>query len=324
MIFDGFLVAVGLAILVLGGEALVRGASGAATIARVTPAVIGLTIVAAGTSMPELVVSTQSALRGSPGLAVGNVVGSNIFNIGMIIGISSLVRPLRVQGNAIRLEWPIMMLTAFQLYLLSRDSLLDRVEGLFLGSALVAFVAYAVYIGRRDAALSQQHEVVDIATASFGREGTTALLFNLGAIVLGIGLLAGGSSALVSGAVGLASSLGVSETVIGLTIVAAGTSAPELFTSLVAARRGQDDIAIGNVIGSNIFNVLGIAGMTAVITPLEVSTEILSRDMLWMLAFSLLLFPLMKTGMKVVRWEGALLFSLFVTYMVVLVRVASA
>jgi cation:H+ antiporter len=324
VIFDSFLVLVGLVILVLGGEALVRGASGAAIIARVTPAVIGLTIVAAGTSMPELVVSTQSALAGSPGLAIGNVVGSNIFNIGLIVGISALVRPLRVQGSAIRLEWPIMMLTAFQLYLLSRDGLLDRVEGMFLASALVAFVGYAVYIGRRDAALSEQHEAADVATASFGREGNAALLFNLGAIALGIALLAGGSTVLVRGAVGLASSLGVSETVIGLTIVAAGTSAPELFTSLIAARRGQDDIAIGNVIGSNIFNILGIAGITAVITPLEISTEILARDLWWMLGFSLLLFPLMKTGMKVVRWEGAVLLSLFIAYMAVLVRAVSA
>jgi cation:H+ antiporter len=324
VIFDSFLVLVGLVILVLGGEALVRGASGAAIIARVTPAVIGLTIVAAGTSMPELVVSTQSALAGSPGLAIGNVVGSNIFNIGLIVGISALVRPLRVQGSAVRLEWPIMMLTAFQLYLLSRDGLLDRVEGMFLASALVAFVGYAVYIGRRDAALSEQHEAADVTTASFGREGTAALLFNLGAIALGIVLLEGGSTVLVRGAVGLASSLGVSETVIGLTIVAAGTSAPELFTSLIAARRGQDDIAIGNVIGSNIFNILGIAGITAVITPLEISTEILARDLWWMLGFSLLLFPLMKTGMKVVRWEGAVLLSLFIAYMAVLVRAVSA
>lgn len=320
MILDWLLIVAGLALLMGGGEALVRGASGLALIARVTPAVVGLTIVAAGTSMPELVVSTQAALEGSPGLAVGNVVGSNIFNIGAILGLAALVRPLRIQGNTVRLEWPVMMLAAFLLHLLSRDGSVDRLEGGFLLGGMVAFTAYAVWVGRKATAEVEDAEFALVATASFGRVGRAALLFNLAAVVVGIGLLAGGSTALVRGAIGVASGLGVSATVIGLTIVAAGTSTPELVTSLMAARRGQDDIAVGNVVGSNIFNVLGILGTTALIQPLPVPSEIIVRDNWWMMGASLLLFPLMKSGMRINRLEGVGLLTGFCAYMALLIR----
>ncbi|MDH5672235.1 MAG: calcium/sodium antiporter [Myxococcales bacterium] len=323
MIVDWLLVLVGLVLLVAGGEALVRGASGVALIARVVPAVIGLTIVAAGTSMPELVVSTQAALEGSPGLAVGNVVGSNIFNIGAILGLTALLAPLPIQGNTVRLEWPVMMLAALQLHLLSRDGIVDRLEGAFLLGAMVAFTAYAVWLGRMATADGGGTDGTgQLATASFGRVGRAALAPNLAAIGIGIGLLAGGSTALVRGAVGVASGLGVSETVIGLTIVSAGTSTPELVTSLMAARRGQADLAVGNVVGSNIFNVLGILGATALILPLPVPPEIIARDNGWMIAASLLLFPLMRSGMRVTRAEGAVLLVGFCVYTTLLLRAA--
>ena len=319
MLADWLFVLAGLTLLVGGGEALVRGASGVALLARLTPAVVGLTIVAAGTSMPELVVSAQAAMEGSPGLAVGNIVGSNLFNIGLILGITALIHPLRIQGNTVRLEWPVMMLAAFQFHLLARDGNIDRLEGGFLLTALVVFVAYAVWIARRNATPGEQEAFEDIATASFGRTGRKALVLNLGAVIMGIGLLAAGSTALVHGAVGVASSLGVSDTIIGLTIVAAGTSAPELITSIVAAWRGRDDIAVTNVVGSNIFNILGIAGATAIIHPVPVPVEIIARDNWWMLGASLLLFPLMKTGMRVNRMEGGVLLVGFVAYMAILV-----
>jgi cation:H+ antiporter len=320
MIVDGLWVVLGLLLLMGGGDALVRGASGIAILGRVSPAVVGLTIVAAGTSMPELVVSVQAAFEERPGLAVGNVVGSNIFNIGAIIGIAALTSPLRIQGNSVRLEWPIMMLAAVQLHLLARDGLVDRLEGAFLFSAMIAFTAYAVWIGKKAAAQVEEDEFEELVTASFGRTGAAAFAFNLGAVLLGFGLLVSGSTALVRGAVGLASLLGVSDAVIGLTIVAAGTSTPELVTSLVAARRGQDDIAVGNVVGSNIFNVLGILGTTALIHPLPVPSEIIARDNWWMIGLSLLIFPLMKTGMRVNRLEGAMLLAVFTAYMTVLIR----
>ena len=320
MLGNWLLVALGLSLLVGGGETLVRGASGIAVLARLSPAVIGLTIVAAGTSMPELVVSVQAAFEGVPGLALGNVVGSNLFNIGAILGLTALLHPLRIRGNTVRLEWPVMMLAAFQLHLLARDGLVDRLEGAFLFAGLVTFIAYAVWVGRRAVAPVEQQEFAEVATASFGRTGTMAVVLNVLAVLLAIGLLAGGSTALVRGAVGVASEIGVSEAVIGLTIVAAGTSTPELVTSLMAARRGQDDIAVGNVIGSNIFNVLGIAGVTALVHPLPVPDEIIVRDDWWMLGASLLLFPLMWTGMRVNRLEGAALVAGFTTYIVLLVR----
>ncbi len=320
MILDWFLVLVGLVVLVGGGEALVRGASGIALHARLTPAVVGLTIVAAGTSMPELVVSVQAAIEGSPGLAVGNVVGSNIFNIALILGLTALIRPLRIQGNTVRLEWPVMMLAAFQFHLLARDTSIDRLEGGFLLSVLVAFVAYAVWIVRGNTTPVEQEAFEEIGTASLAHNGSKALVFNITAVVFGIGLLAAGSTALVRGAVGVASSLNVSDTIIGLTIVAAGTSAPELVTSIVAALRGRDDIAVANVVGSNIFNILGIAGVTAMIHPLPVPVDIITRDNWWMLGASLLLLPLMKTGMRVSRIEGAVLLVCFVGYMVSLLH----
>ena len=319
MLTDWLLVVVGLLLLVGGGEALVRGASGLALLAKVTPAVVGLTIVAAGTSMPEFVVSAQAAIQGSPGLAVGNVVGSNIFNLGAILGLTALIKPLRIGGNTVRLEWPVMMLAAMQLHLLTRDHHVDRLEGGFLLGAMIAFTAYAVWIARQDAVL-QPSDSGDVATASFGREGSPALTFNLLAIGIGVALLAGCSTALVRGAVSIAQVLGVSDTVIGLTIVAAGTSTPELVTSLMAARRGQDDIAVGNVVGSNIFNVLGILGATALIRPLPVPPEIVQRDNWWMLGLSLLLFPLMRSGMRVSRKEGGALLTVFVAYMMLLLQ----
>lgn len=322
MVMDWVLVVLGFALLIGGGEALVRGASGVALLARLTPSVIALTIVAAGTSMPELVVSTQAALQGNPGISMGNVVGSNLFNIGAIVGLAAIVRPLRIQGNTVRLEWPIMMLAALQLHLLSRDAMVDRVEGAFLLAGMVAFVAYAVWVGRTAVTKEESEEFEEVVTASFGREGYAAWMFNLAAIVIGMGLLASGSTALVNGAVNIARTFGVSDTVIGLTIVAAGTSAPELITSLMAARRGQDDMAIGNVIGSNIFNVLGILGLTALIHPLQVSDEIMRRDVFWMLGASLLLFPLMRSGMRISRSEGALLLFGFVMYIGMLVAEA--
>jgi cation:H+ antiporter len=186
---------------------------------------------------------------------------------------------------------------------------------------LVAFVAYVVSVGKTDEAIAPAPN--GVATASFGRSGLTAALLNGLAIVIGVAMLAAGASSLVKGAVSIASTAGVSDAVIGLTIVAAGTSLPELMTSLVAARRGQDDIAVGNVVGSNVFNVLGILGATAAIHPLKVPTEILTRDNWWMMGASLLLFPLMKSGMRITRLEGFVLLAGFIAYLVVLLGAAT-
>lgn len=316
---DWLLIAVGLLGLVGGGEALVRGASGIALLARVTPAVVGLTVVAAGTSMPELVVSLQAAILGNPGLAVGNVVGSNIFNIGVIVGLTAMVQPLAVRSETVRMELPVMILSAFVLVLFASDGRISRIEATSLLTAMVVFTAYVVRLARRTAAAETQ-EAEPLVTASFGRHGGAALALNLGAVLIGVVLLALGSTALVHGAVGVATGLGISETVIGLTIVAAGTSTPELVTSLVAARRGRDDIAVGNVVGSNIYNALGIAGATAAIHPLTVPAEIVERDGWWMMGASLLMLPFMRSGMRLSRVEGAVLVAAFGVYLALLLR----
>lgn len=300
----------GLVLLVLGGEALVRGAAGLARRARVTPTVIGLTVVAAGTSMPELVVSVIAAIEGAPGLAIGNVVGSNIFNIAAILGIAALIAPLTVERSTLRREYPVMLIAAIGLHLLALNGIIGRLEGAVLLAGMVGFTLMAINAGRRQHASIVSED--DVPT------GTGSLVGDLAAALLGAAVLAGGSKLLVDGAVVVATTWGVSKAVIGLTIVAAGTSLPELAASVIAARKGHHDLAIANVIGSNIFNVLGILGLTAVIHPLEVPAEILVRDNWWMIGVSVLLLPLMATGLRINRGEGALLFAVFGAYLTML------
>lgn len=318
MLLSFLFIVLGLALLVGGGELLVRGASQLALLARVSPAVVGLTVVAAGTSMPEMVVSVQAALAGNPGISVGNVVGSNIFNIALILGVAAVIRPLSIQGNSVRMEWPVMFLASLQMHLLSRDGTVDRFEGACLLSALVAFVGYSVWMARRELPADEH---VQFAAPTPPQAGSTTRAWAINAfwVLLGIGLLVAGSDTLVRGAVAVASTLGVSDTVIGLTVVAAGTSTPELAASAVASWRGKDDIAVANVLGSNIFNVLGIAGTTAVIADLPVPDQIVAWDNWWMIGFAVLLFPLMRTSHRISRLEGAVLLGGFVTYITLVV-----
>lgn len=314
------LVALGLGLLIGGGEALVRGATTIARLAGLTPAVIGLTVVAAGTSLPELVVSLLAALRGTPDIAIGNVVGSNIFNIGAVLGLAAMVAPLTVHSSAVRLEWPVMFLASWIGFLLMRDLGLDRMEGGFFFASLVVFTAYAVYLAR--------HEVGENETAEFARETggrslhprTRELAVSVLAVVAGCGLLVLGGKFLVDGAVALARSAGMTERVIGLTIVAGGTSAPELAASLVAAYRGRSDVALANVIGSNIFNLLGILGITALIHPIPVSAGIVHVDAWWMLGFAVVLFPMMWTKRSISRVEGGVLLAGYGVYLWTLLR----
>lgn len=311
----------GLVLLVLGGDALVRGAAGLARHARVTPTVIGLTVVAAGTSMPELVVSVLAALDGAPGLAAGNVVGSNIFNIAAILGIAALIAPLAVQRSTLRREYPVMLAAAVALHLMVLDGAIGRVEAGLLLAGIVAFTAGAIRAGRREGAALAGAE----GAAPSGAEGDAvpagfgSLRRDVLGALAGAGLLALGSRLLVDGAVDVATAWGVSAAVIGLTVVAAGTSLPELTASVIAARRGQDDVAVANVIGSNVFNVLGIIGVTALIHPLAVPAEIVHRDDFWMIGLSLVLLPMMATGLRISRGEGAVLLAAFGVWVSLLV-----
>lgn len=318
LLLDIGLLLSGFALLIIGADRLVRGAVALATAAKVSAAVIGLTIVSMGTSLPELTVSVAASLRGAADLSLGNVVGSNIFNIGAVLGVSALILPMRVHGSAVKLEWPFMFLASFQLLLLARDGQLDRLEGGFFVVALALFVAYVGMIGRQAVHGEEAAGLAAEVTRLSPRGDPRSVGMAVALMLLGVLLLVGGGELLVRGAVSLARSLGMTERLIGLTIVAMGTGAPEAATSIVAARQGQSEIALGNVIGSNIFNVLGILGITALLQPLPVSPAILGSDLWWMLALSLALLPIMHSRGMVSRLEGGLLVLAYGTYLTLL------
>lgn len=308
----------GIALLGYGADVLVRGAVTLAQAAKVSAAVIGLTIVSMGTSLPELTVSVAAALRGSPDLSMGNVVGSNIFNIGIVLGVSALIQPMRVHGSAAKLEWPFLVLASFQLLLLARDGALDRLEGGFFIIGIALFTWYAVMIGREAVTGEEATDLAEQVREKSAPPATRTVGMALALIGVGIALLLTGGELLVRGAVTLARTFGMTERMIGLTVVAIGTGTPEVATSIVAARKGQSEIALGNVIGSNIFNILAILGVTAAITPLAIAPAMLDSDLWWMLGITLLLFPLMRSRAVVGRVEGGLLIALYGTYVTLL------
>ena len=312
------MVVAGIALLGFGADLLVRGAVTIAQAAKVSAAVIGLTIVSMGTSLPELTVSVAAALRGAPDLTMGNVVGSNIFNIGIVLGVSALIFPMRVHGSAVKMEWPFLFLASFLLLLLARDGTLDRLEGGFFVIAIALFTVYAVIIGREVVGLEEKADLQEQVRELSLEPKMRTLGMALGLVAVGIVVLLSGGELLVRGAISLARSFGMTERLIGLTVVAAGTGAPEVATSVVAARKGQSEIALGNVIGSNIFNVLGILGTAALITPLAIAPAILDSDLWWMLGITFVLFPMMWTRMVVSRLQGGLLVLIYGTYVTLL------
>jgi cation:H+ antiporter len=266
--------------------------------------------------VPELAVSILAALRDSADLAVGNVVGSNIFNVTVIIGLSALIGPLAISGNTIKLEYPVLALATLMLVAVAEDGVISRLEAVLFIAVYVGFTAYLVSLVRQQmSAVEVQEYRSELKELQLPSADGPSLLLALLLVVAGAALLGGGAHLTVTGAVSLAGMLGMSERVIGLTIVAAGTGLPEVVTSIVSSFRGRDDVAIANVIGSNLFNILGILGMSALVTPLTVAPGIVASDNWWMLGITLLLFPLMFTGMRVNRWEGCLLLTVYVFYL---------
>ena len=317
------LVLIGLTLLAGGGEALVRAATTLAELAGVTPAVIGLTVVAMGTSLPELVVSVLAAYEGRTDLAVANVVGSNIFNLAAALGLTAMVIPLPVHGTAVRLEWPFMFVTSFICLLLARDGVLDRFEGGFLVASLAVFVVYNVHVARSAISAVEIREIAaQVEDRDMDRPGSQkrapSAAVPIVVLIGGIVALVFGGRLLVDGAVKLAQMAGVSERVIGLTIVAGGTGAPELATSLIAAVRGRTDVAIANMIGSNIVNILGILGIASLVSPLSVSPAIIGSDIWWMIGTALILLPFLYSGGRISRFEGGLLTAAYGVYLGVL------
>ena len=299
----------GLVLLFLGGEGLVRGAAALALRLGLTPLVVGLTVVAFGTSAPELMVSVKAALDGLGAIAIGNVVGSNSLNIGLILGLTALIYPLKVQLQILRLDQPIMVGVSFVAVVFLADLHVGRLEGALLVAGLIGYTTFTVLAARKlklPAEVKTEFvDAVPVPGGSIWRD----LLF----ILVGLALLLAGSRFLVDGAVVLARSFGISEAIIGLTIVAMGTSMPELVACLVAAIKKEPDIALGNIIGSNIFNLLGILGTSALVKPLD-GAGIKMIDLYVMLAFAVVLLPILFTGRKMDRWEGALLLAGYAGY----------
>ncbi|MBB5830723.1 calcium/sodium antiporter [Brachybacterium aquaticum] len=322
----------GLVLLVLGGEFLVRGASALAGRFGISSLVIGLTVVSAATSAPEFAVSVGAVLRDEPGVAVGNAVGSNIINVLLILGLSALVVPLAVKRRLIRFDLPLMVVLSVLLLLVSRDGRISAVDGLILFFGVVVHTIMSVVISRRDAktAVNAREGTGDSATIDPADEGGAALGASVSRslffVLLGVALLVAGATLLVEGAVNIATTLGVSSLVVGLTVVAVGTSLPELATSIIAVRRGERDLAVGNVVGSNIFNIGVVLGLTAVISleGIPVSGAAVAFDIPVMLAAAVALLPIAFTGFAVARWEGGLFVVLYAAYTGYLVLAATA
>lgn len=306
----------GLALLLFGGEALVRGAVAVAKRLGVSPLVVGLTVVAFATSAPELLVSVEAALSGSPGIALGNVVGSNIANIALVIGLVAVVRPMRVDRDDVRPDIVVMLLASVVLVGLGLLGRIGRLAGLMFLATLAVYLVGS-YLRERAAAQGSPDWHVEEAEAIEGSPLPNGL-FAVGMVIVGVGALVVGASLLVDGASQIARILGVPESVIGLSIVAFGTSLPELATSVIGAWRGHPDVAVGNVLGSNIFNILLILGTTALISPLSVSRGVALGDMGFMLLVAVAgSISILKTG-SVGRVLGAALFAAYIAYLVML------
>jgi cation:H+ antiporter len=320
MILSIALIILGIVLLLTGGKTMLRGAVGLATLLRLTPAVIGVTVVAAGTSMPELAVSVTAALQGKTDIAVANVVGSNIFNISVILGLCAVISPLAITGNVIKLGYPVLAMVTLLCVVVAQDGWVGRLDAAIFLCIYVAFTLYLVALVRKQVSASEAQklaaEVKELTPASPHPRSWVCVAL----VAAGIALLGGGAHATVTGAVQLARLLGWSERVIGLTIVSMGTSLPEVAASVVSSVRGRNDVAIGNVFGSNLFNILAILGLAGLASPLPVQAVLVSSDVWWMLGVTLLLFPLIFTARKMTRWEGALMLAAYGTYLSLLLR----
>ncbi|NDR58237.1 calcium/sodium antiporter [Aliiruegeria sabulilitoris] len=307
------LIVLGLTGLVLGGELLLRGAVSAARNLRISPMVIGLTLVGFGTSTPELVTSLQAALAGSPGIAVGNIVGSNIGNVLLILGIAALLAPIAVAPAAFRRDGTMLLIATGLCLLAVLVGNIGRLGGGVLAAALAGYLFYTFRAERRssDTATSELYEAEAEILPGAGQSVGAAL--GLAAVGLIVTIL--GARFLVVGAISTAQAAGISETVIGLTIVAIGTSMPELVTSVLAVRKGQGDVALGNVLGSNIFNVLGILGVTAMVQPIAVPAQIIRFDIWVMIGAALMLVLFARTGWRIGRREGGVMLGCYIGYL---------
>ena len=313
---DYIFIILGLIALVGGGEILVRGATSIALKFKITPFVVGMTVVAFGTSAPELLVSLSAALDGSPDISIGNVVGSNIANIALVLGATALVYPIRVSKTSLSVDWTMLMLASLLFYFFILNLKLEWYEGIIFVSILATFTIWMIRKSRK-AGLKKADELSNDLDKEAMKEMNIWMSFLL--IAGGCLALVIGADWLVDGAKNIARSYDVSESVISLSMIAIGTSLPELATSIVAAFKKQTDIAIGNILGSNLFNILSILGITAIVKEINVNELILQSDIFWMLGLSAILLPMMLLRRDIDRVEGSLLLIAYAAYMYFLI-----
>ncbi|MCL4122619.1 UNVERIFIED_CONTAM: hypothetical protein GTU68_028276 [Idotea baltica] len=306
-----FYLIAGLILLVIGGEFLVRSSVGLSFKLKLSKIVIGMTVVSFATSAPELLVSLQAALDGHPDLSLSNVVGSNIANIALVLGITAIISPLVVDKDFYKMNWPMMVIASFALYFfLLNDGVLTQLEGSILFVSLVVFIYFMIKISRKN---NKDAAIDDVDESLSETSGLKIALW----LLIGGAALYFGSELLVKGAVDIATKMGVSERVIGVSMVALGTSVPELAASVIAALRKEKAISLGNLIGSNIFNIASVLGLTAIITPIHVNdTGLLSNDIIWMLAIAVILLPLVfiPKKLEISRYKGLLLLLAYLTF----------
>lgn len=306
------LLVVGLVMLIVGAESLVRGASNLGRAVGLPSLVIGLTVVAFGTSAPEFAVSVKAGLEGQSDIAVGNVIGSSLFNILFILGISALITPLVVSSQLVRLDVPVMILVSALAWIFATDGQISRVEGLILFAGIIAYTWFLIRLGKRQTLKLEANSGWPVKDKPAKPPN---IWLSIGMAAVGFALLVMGSRWLVEGAVGIARALQVSELLIGLTLIAAGTSLPEVATSIIASIRGERDIAVGNVVGSNIFNILVVlGGSSAIVGSMQVSAPALHFDLPVMTAVAIACLPIFFTGGRISRWEGALFLMYYLAY----------
>lgn len=305
-----FLLALGLIVLLLGGKILVDGASSIASKLGMSPGLIGLTVVAIGTSLPELLVSISAALKGNSDIAVGNVLGSNLSNIGLVLGLSGIFYPILIEKSLLKFDYLVTLVVAFIFLGLSIDGNLTMWDGIILFSL---FIIFNVYLLRNLGA--GIGNIVEEGKEQVQQVNQYSWIKAVGLFIGGVISLYIGSELLVVNAVNISRELGISERIIGITIVSIGTSLPELVTSIVAALSKRTDLAIGNILGSNILNILLIIGVTSIIQPIQVSQVFLTSDYWWMIGITLILFPLMRTKMRISKIEGAILLFFYLSYL---------
>lgn len=326
LFWDIFLLAAGFVILLLGAELLVRGASNIALMLGISPLIVGLTVVAFGTSSPEGAVSLFSAVSDQSGIAIGNIVGSNLMNILIVIGLSAAITPFTVSLQIIKLEIPLMITASAVFYLMAIDGVIDTLDGIVLFAAILVYTFWAIRKSRHEKHKNVENIYVEEYADSERKKASHSFFKHGMMVVIGIGCLVSAAQMLVKGGSDIAAVLGVSDLLIGLTIVALGTSLPELATSIVAGFKKKHDIAVGNIIGSNLFNLLAVAGLSGFLVPggMEVSRQAVVIDIPVMVVVSAACLPIFLTGHKVSRWEGFLFLGFYGVYLTYLILTAKA